>query len=158
LNWFPRPELVCQLLRSGPNGFLALPVASTIRSCMSAPAGVISLPAMESEEYDWGSGNPNSAGPIDILAVADPNVFVAIPDVRVRSVGNVSAWCGWRKRGCHCLGVGRWRRGLAGSCRVSRLRLGDINNSPLHATGHYCQGATGQDHRKSGVHLFLCLY
>ena len=50
------------------------------------PVGMISFPAVKTANDDGRSNNPDSTGPVDILPATDPDVFISVPGVILRSV------------------------------------------------------------------------
>jgi hypothetical protein len=59
---------------------------------MSAPVGMVPLPAMKATNYDGRSHNPSPTGPINIAASTDSNVFRTVPNVIVGRVGHIPGW------------------------------------------------------------------
>ena len=78
---------------------------------------MVPFPSMESPQHYRITDYPSAAAPIHILVTINPDVFIPIPGVVVRRVGDRSR--GWFNRS------GRWR--------WSRLRCRNILD-PCHAS------------------------
>jgi hypothetical protein len=126
------------------------------------------LPAVEPKHDGRRSHDPSTAGPVNVLPVAHPNVFISVPHIRVGDVSNVSGRrrrCGWRRSG-GCFHRRRWRRCLSiGSIagrglllrRIGRRRLRwHIYHSALNATRKGSQKACGRDFYND-IHFFFIL-
>jgi hypothetical protein len=69
-----------------------VPVPIVVMDSMSAPVGMVPLPAMKATNYDGRSHNPSPTGPINIAASTDSNVFRTVPNVIVGRVGHIPGW------------------------------------------------------------------
>ncbi len=122
LSWFRPGQSVCRSL---------MEMAVMITDRMSAPIRVEPFPTVKPADDDRGSDNPGCSAPIDIFAVANPDVFISVPDIVIGSVGHVA-------RGCRRRGDDRWR--LSGNWG-RRRRV-----TPGHHQRQYC-GTTKQNSR-----------
>ena len=82
-----------------------------VTDCVSAPIGMVSLPAMKTVNYHRRSHNPGCAAPINVVASDDADIFGPVPHIIVRRVCHVPGWrwnrC-WSWRRLHR--YRRWRR------------------------------------------------
>ena len=90
---------LCNLRLSGSLARAALTkTLRAITGCMSTPVRMIPFPPVKMADDDRRGYDPGSTSPINILAVANPYIFVPVPGIILGSVGHVSRWR--RRLGC----------------------------------------------------------